>query len=327
MYDRQEDSFENKYFPSDNFIGFSVNRFSFIIKMIKRGKRYDTIILSHVNLLVIGWLIKKISPQTKIILLAHGIEIWYPLSTFKTKMLQKCDLIIAVSSFTRNKIIQVHNIPSERSVVLNNCLDPLLTIPIVQEGKSQLLLNRYCFEETDKILMTLTRLSSKEQYKGYDKVIEAVAILKHKYPHIKYIIAGSFDAQEKNRIDAITKKYDLEKSIVLPGYIEDAELEDHFYMSDLYVMPSVKEGFGIVFIEAMNYELPVIAGNRDGSSDALLNGRLGQLVNPDSIEEIARAISNVLENKQGLKPDHHLLVDNFGYETYKINLEKILTAA
>ena len=87
-------------------------------------------------------------------------------------------------------------------------------------------------------------------------------------------------------------------------------------------MPSRKEGFGIVFIEAMYYGLPVIAGNMDGSSDALLHGKLGQLVNPDSVEEIANAISNILKNKPSYIPDRKLLIQHFSYETYKNNLER-----
>jgi phosphatidylinositol alpha-1,6-mannosyltransferase len=112
---------------------------------------------------------------------------------------------------------------------------------------------------------------------------------------------------------------------MMPGYIQDEELEDHFAMSDMYVMPSRKEGFGIVFIEAMYYGLPVIAGNIDGSADALLNGELGQLVNPDNIKELSTAIANVLENKTSLSPDHSLLMQHFSYEAYKEKLEHITT--
>ncbi len=109
----------------------------------------------------------------------------------------------------------------------------------------------------------------------------------------------------------------------MPGYIEDEELEDHFDISDMYVMPSRKEGFGIVFIEAMYYGLPVIAGNIDGSPDALLQGELGQLVNPENVKEIANAIANVIENKTSYTPDRNLLAEYFSYEVYKEKLENM----
>jgi len=59
-------------------------------------------------------------------------------------------------------------------------------------------------------------------------------------------------------------------------------------------MPSKGEGFGIVFLEALSCGKPVIAGNKDGSVDAVLNGKLGVLVDPDDVAEIGEAIIRVL---------------------------------
>jgi phosphatidyl-myo-inositol dimannoside synthase len=292
--------------------------------MVLQGSKSKVVILSHLNLLLVGWLIKKIAPRTKIMLLAHGIEIWYPLKARKRNMLRQCDKILAVSSYTRNKIMEVHGLPKEKCAVLNNCLDPFLPLPSLHK-KNEVLLKKYGFSATDTILMTLTRLSSKERYKGYDKVIEAIADLKIKYPHVKYLIAGSYDSREKAFVDTLINKLEIQNIIVMPGFIPDEELEDHFAMSDMYVMPSRKEGFGIVFIEAMYYGLPVIAGNMDGSADALLHGDLGQLVNPDNVEEISEAIANVLEDKASFIPDRNLLMRHFSYEVYKEKLEEIIS--
>ncbi len=324
MYDKQQDASNNPYFPTENFRGFGINKLQFIKEMVRAGSKSNVVILSHINLLLIGWLIKKVSPHTKIILLAHGIEIWYPLNAPKRKMLQHCDKILSVSSYTNNKIIEVHGLAKEKCAVLNNCLDPFLPLPSFQK-KNEALLKKYGFSATDKILMTLTRLSSKERYKGYDKVIEAVADLQIKYPNIKYLIAGSYDSREKLFVDSLINRLKIQNAVVLPGYIQEEELEDHFAISDMYVMPSKKEGFGIVFIEAMYYGLPVIAGNTDGSADALLQGGLGQLVNPDNAGEIAIAITNVIENKTSFSPDRNLLIQHFSYEAYKEKLEDIIS--
>ena len=319
MYDTQEDSFNNIYFPAENFIGYGINRLKFIYDMVRRGSAFDRIILSHINLLPIGWFIKKMFPKTRIILMAHGIEIWYPFKKRKRRMLHRCDIILAVSSYTRNRVIEVHGFPKENCIILNNCLDPFLRRSF-HSKKDKNLLEKYNLKENDLILLTLTRLSSKERYKGYDKVIEALSYLKEKYPEIKYLIAGRYDRDEKAYVDRLIKKLELKSVVVTPGFIPDDELEAHFAMSDLYVMPSRKEGFGIVFIEAMYYGLPVIAGNVDGSSDALLFGELGKLVNPMDLGEIAESIINIIENKQAFTPSQELLNEHFGYEAYKRKL-------
>jgi len=323
MYDRQEDSFNNIYFPAENFMGYGVNRLKFFYDMVRRGSSFDRIILSHINLLPIGWFIKKLFPKKRIILLAHGIEVWDHFKTRKRKMLQQCDIILAVSSFTRMRVIEVHGFPKENCTILNNCLDPFLHRHMLPK-KDKNLMEKYDFKQNDLILLTITRLSSKERYKGYDKVIEALSVIKEKYPEVKYLIAGRFDRQEKAYVDQLIKKLEMKSMVVIPGFIPDEELEAHFEMSDLYVMPSRKEGFGIVFIEAMYYGLPVIAGNADGSTDALLFGELGKLVNPLDLGEIAEAIVGIIENKPAFTPSQKLLNDHFSYEVYKEKLAQAL---
>ena len=60
-------------------------------------------------------------------------------------------------------------------------------------------------------------------------------------------------------------------------------------------MPSKREGFGIVFLEALLHGLPVIAGNKDGSADPLLDGKIGLLIDPDNLKGISEAILSILE--------------------------------
>jgi len=278
MYDKQTDVDENIYFPSEMFRGFGQNKFLFILSSVIKGRKADVVILSHINLLLAGWLIKLISPSTKLFLFAHGIEIWGRLRSYQKWMLKSCDLIIPVSQFTADKITDQQDFLKHKVGILNNCLDPFL-----QQGKEYINDNtlrvKYNFASDDIVLMTLTRLSSKERYKGYDRVIQAIAVLKEKYPTIKYLLAGSYDNHEKQYLDKLITDCGVSDKVLFTGFIPEEELVSHFVMADLYVMPSVKEGFGIVFIEAMFYGLPVIAGNLDGSVDALANGRLGLLIN------------------------------------------------
>lgn len=324
MYDSDKDAENNEYFPALCFKGYEVSKLKYFMAMLAKGRIFDTVIMSHINLLPIGWMIKKISPSTKIILLAHGIEIWDKVGERKRKMLQTCDVIAAVSSYTRDKVIQNQQVSPEKCVVLNNCLDPYLPIPSVI-GKTDKLLSKYGFEKTDKILMTLTRLSSRERYKGYDNVIEAMGRLGELGANVKYLIAGSYDQVEKKYLENHIQKLGLTGRVVMSGYVMDEELEAHFALADIYIMPSRKEGFGIVFIEAMYYGLPVIAGNKDGSVDALLNGQLGELVNPDNIPEISQALTKYIIGIENIHPNQQLLQNNFGYKAYKAKLNVLLS--
>jgi glycosyltransferase involved in cell wall biosynthesis len=322
MYDNQADAFDNSYFPVENFNGFACHKRAFIKEMVLEGRRSDVVILSHLNLLPVGWLIKKRSPKTKLILLAHGIEIWYPLPRYKRRMLQQCDSILSVSQYTQQQVIGVHEFPQNKCKVLNNCLDPYLHLPVADK-KDPGLLKKYGFLSNNFILFTLTRISSKEKYKGYDKVLEAISFLREKYPNLKYLLAGKYDLKEKECLDQLIIKNGLEENVVMPGFIPEEELPDHFSLADAYIMPSKGEGFGIAFIEAMYYGLPVIAGNADGSADALLQGKLGQLTDPSDPNEIAGAISKLIEDPQNFLPNKEVVNTQFGYEGYK---DKLTTA-
>src|SRR5687767_4215900 len=76
---------ENNYFPSHVFFPFNGNKIRFTLRSIREGIKNKIVILSHINLLTVGYLIKLLSPKTKVVLFAHGIEIWKPLSSIKKK--------------------------------------------------------------------------------------------------------------------------------------------------------------------------------------------------------------------------------------------------
>ncbi len=120
------------------------------------------------------------------------------------------------------------------------------------------------------------------------------------------------------------EKAGLQSHVIFTGFVADEELAEHFNLADIYIMPSEKEGFGIVFIEAMYYNKPVIAGNKDGSVDALLNGSLGLLVNPESLEEVSCAIMKMVNDKEQYLPNRQLLMEHFSYPVYKEKWKGIL---
>jgi glycosyltransferase involved in cell wall biosynthesis len=304
------------YFPTSVFRGLGAKRISFVIQAWRRGIKSRVVVLSHVNLLMPGYLIKIFSPQTKLILIAHGIEVWRPFPFLKRRFLKKVDLIVPVSSFTRDKMKSLFHLPDKKFRVINNCLDPFLAPPA--DGKARIEWRKeFQIADADMVLMTLSRLSVSERTKGYDKVLYAIRDLKTDLPFITYLFVGKYEEAEKNRLENLARELGLEGRLIFTGFVRDQELSFYYNMADIYIMPSEKEGFGISFIEAMYYGLPVIAGNRDGTKDALLNGRLGTLIDPESQEEITGAIRKLAVNLYAFRPDRELLQRNFNFSLYK----------
>lgn len=302
----------------------SGNKAFFALLTLFNAFRYDVIILGHINLSLIGYLIKLIFPHKQIILIAHGIEVWRPLSIFGRKMVAKADKILAVSEYTKAILCKQQNAKPEQIIVFHNTIDPNFQFP-VHFTKPKYLLGRYGIKSTDKVIITIARLSATEQYKGYDQVIGAMGKMQN--PSIIYLIGGKYDDEEEQRLKAIIEKNKLQNNVFLTGYVNEFELTDHYLLADLFIMPSKKEGFGIVFIEAMACGLQVVAGNKDGSVDALRNGELGYLVNPDDIDEIEKTIIIAIENPFTAEQKIILqqkVVEHFGYLAYKNRLAYIL---
>lgn len=325
LYDLETDE---QYYPSEKYTGFGQEKPKFVLSSIKKARRFNYIVLGHINLAIVGVILKILLPRKKIILITHGIEVWGKLPFLHRLLLRMADQILSVSNFTKEKILELESIQSKKISIFPNTIDPYFPIPASFEKELSLRAS-YGLKASDFVLFTLTRLSSKEQYKGYDIVIKSLPVLLQKYPIAKYVIAGMYDEIEKERIDALIKELGLSSVVNIAGYIEDDMIVHHYQMSDVFIMPSQKEGFGIVFIEAMVCGVQVIAGNMDGSVDALHNGELGQLVDPESEAEIIDAIERVANNMSVWDAEkafglQQKALNYFGFPQYKQRLKQIL---
>ncbi len=325
MYDHMED-LDKRYIKPENFRGFATNKGTFLWASFFRGVRSDKVILSHINLLIFGWLVKKVSPSTEIILLAHGIEVWRELRSWKKHFLRKDCRIWAVSSYTAGVLKERHDIPPERIQVLNNGLDPFFSVPEIKERPDQLVY-KHGILKSDPILFTLTRIASTEGYKGYDLVLEVLPEIIRVHPTLLYFIAGQADPEEQLRLEVMIEALNLENNVVLLGYIPEDKVSKYYQLSDVFIMPSRKEGFGLVFIEAAACGTRVIAGNQDGSSDALLQGRLGTLINPQDKTGIRNAIIKSLSDSDtdGSRLIQRTCLKHFSYQAYRERVRKLIT--
>ena len=117
--------------------------------------------------------------------------------------------------------------------------------------------------------------------------------LLERFPALKYLIVG--DGDDHARLEAKAKALGVSDEVLFAGHIPETEKVAHYNLADVYVMPSTGEGFGIVLIEAAACGVPVVGSRVDGSREALLDGRLGRLVDPACPHELLDAVSAVLE--------------------------------
>ncbi len=325
LYDK---NYENKYLKNSSFKGFNGSKIRFVLNIIRLAFFTDILIIGHINISIITFIVKLLKPSVKIITIAHGIEVWNRLNYIKTKALIKSDIVLTVSSHTKNKIMELHKLDENKIKIFHNTLDPFFQF-VEDFDKPSEILNRYNLNIENKIILSVNRMSANEAYKGYDKIIEIMPKLSKIYPNIVYLIVGKYDKIEKQRLDNIIKQNNINNNIIFTGFIPENELEKHYLLADLFVMPSINEGFGIVFIEAMACGIPVIAGNVDGSKDALCNGKLGTLVNPHNKDEIFNAIKSIIYSKEQSnivykKQLQKNVINTFGIKKFMANFNNII---
>lgn len=320
LHDMQAQSNYHKAF------GGRMGLFSFTT--FKKSLSATTIVLSHINLLPLARFIRVVSPKKQIILFAHGIELWKPLAKWQKDFLTKIE-IWAVSSYTAEEIKRIHALPPQNIHVVNNCLakDFVFTEKV---NDVDLLKSKYKIQQDTKVLLTVCRLSFEEQYKGYDLVLQALKDVISVYPQLQYFIVGKADEAEQKRVENLIIGYKLTAHVILKGYVSDIEIRQFYQMADVFVMPSTGEGFGLVFTEAAAYGCQILAGNVDGSRDALLNGQLGLLVNPENADEIYTGLIQLLNKpltEIEVKARQEKVIANFGYDKYLAKVEEMLNPA
>ncbi len=291
----------NIYNNDSRFKSFNGNKIKFIFYFLKQKMDYDFILLDHYNLLVLSLYFKFLNNKIKIYLYAHGIEMWDKKSLFSKFKLLFVTKIISVSDYTKNRIQNNLLIPDNKIIVINNSLPKSIINPVSNLDSC---INK---KNIPLRLLTVSRFSINDRFKGYMEVLNSL----HNYNEINFIytMAGNFEINELSLIREKIDMYKLNNKVELFTNPDNLILEQLYKNSDIFIMPSIKEGFGIVFIEAGYYGLSIIASNLDGSKEAVADVNHSCLIS--SI--------NTFEIRQSIKRLYNLKIDKFQVSTIYFN--------
>jgi glycosyltransferase involved in cell wall biosynthesis len=304
----------------------SIRTFAYAGQLFKEGllQKPDLIISTHLNFTPVAAWLKRIAgiPYWTV---AHGVDAWNIENPTLKKGLQQADKILAVSYYTRDRLLREQNLSSNQVVLLPNTFD---ANRFEIKTKPTHLIEKYNLQPHQPIILTVNRLCATEIYKGYDKVLEALPKIQAKMPNTHYIIVGKGD--DRARLENYIQELGLEDSVTLAGFVPDEELCDYYNLCDVFAMPSKLEGFGIVYLEALACGKPCLGGNQDGAIDALCNGEFGALVDPDNVEEIAQTLIKILEGNYSkpllYQPQalREKVIETYGFDRFQERLAKLL---
>jgi len=220
-----------------------------------------------------------------------------PLLRLLATITQDADMVVSNSSFTTEEY-RTFGTPPEKLVKITPGVDTTMFSPAPPDHD---LLRKFDLSGK-KVLLTVARL---DERKGHDRVIEVLPSLLKETPEIRYLIVGK--GREDLRLRALAEQLGVQREVLFVGYVPDEELPSYYNLCDLFVLPNREtvntqmlqgdyEGFGIVFLEAAACGKPVIAGRSGGTFEAVVDEVTGLLVDPHSHENLAQAITRLLNN-------------------------------
>jgi phosphatidylinositol alpha-1,6-mannosyltransferase len=261
-----------------------------VLQQVSKKAAFDLLFCGHVHL---AWLAQMAALRIRVPywLQLHGIEAWEEPGGHVRRAVETANLVTSVSRHTRQRVLAWADIPPERLRVLPNTVRAEFRSGTGPAEGEQCVLRRYGLEGRD-VILTVARIDASDSYKGHDKVIRAMKNVISRHPEAIYVIVGR--GGNRDSLERIAANAGVTERVRFLGCLSDDETRELYRVARMFVMPSNGEGFGIVFLEAAASGLPVIAGNRDGSIDALAEGALGTLIDPEDQGALIVAICDVL---------------------------------
>ncbi|MEJ2249426.1 MAG: glycosyltransferase family 4 protein [Candidatus Lokiarchaeota archaeon] len=234
----------------------------------------------------------------KVVCLSHGDDflIENPIS-LKSCFFKYLDKIILSNIIMKNLFKKIHrNISDRKLKIINRGIFPQEYH--ISEGKFDLR-KKFNLPQDSFILLSV---GNHVKRKGFDLVIKAVKNLVSKISkNVYYILIGEGEFTEK--LVRLSKELEIEENIKFLGEVNNNLRNKYYKASDVFLMPSrvvsnSLEGFGIVFLEANYYKLPVIGTKTGGINRAIINEKTGFLIKPNNLDELTKYILFLYNNKE-----------------------------
>jgi glycosyltransferase involved in cell wall biosynthesis len=235
-------------------------KYSLVAEVIARDNQFDVIHAHDWLTYPAGIAAKRISGKPLVIHVhatdfdRSGGSVNPQVYAMEKEGMDAADKIITVSNLTRNIVIEKYNINPEKVVTVYNAVEPLSSEEKIKLKKGV----------DEKIVTFLGRITMQ---KGPEYFVEAANMVLQKMNNVRFVMAGSGDMM--NAMVKRAAELKITDRFHFTGFLKGDDVFDMFRMSDVFVMPSVSEPFGIVPLEAMQSNVPVIISYQSGVSEIL----------------------------------------------------------
>jgi glycogen(starch) synthase len=237
-----------------------VSRYSLIGSILGKEKEFD-LIHAHDWLCYPAGVAAKISSGKPLVVHMHATEFDRSGESVNPEVfgiekygMENADVVIAVSNLTRNIVIHKYGIDPDKVITVHNAVD-------FPSGKGNLKLKK---NFDDKLVTFLGRITFQ---KGPEYFVEVAKKLLDRDKNMRFVMAGSGDLMESTIRHAA--RLNISDRFHFTGFLKGPDIQQLFALSDVFVMPSISEPFGIVPLEAMQSNVPVVISKQSGVAEVL----------------------------------------------------------
>ncbi|MEK7649692.1 MAG: glycosyltransferase family 4 protein [Patescibacteria group bacterium] len=263
----------------------------------------DVIHLNSSKASAMGALAARIAGINTIVSSTHGWPFMEERSRWQRKLLKLFvkigalfqDKIICVSDFDHSIGVYEHIAPAHKMVPIHNGVDAKKHIFLERQKARDILIAKAGLQTNPSFVVGTIAEYTKN--KGLVYLLEAATHITKVDPHAVFLLIGW--GEEKQFLENEIVRRHIAKNVFLIDYLPEAFT--YLKALDIFVLPSIKEGFAYTLLEASLAELPIITTRVGGNPEIVENLKTGILVNPGSPEEIINAVSHLLRDSEARK--------------------------
>jgi phosphatidylinositol alpha-1,6-mannosyltransferase len=251
-----------------------------------------------------------LAPDARLWVHCHGIEVWRPMPWHRRRALQRAAVVSCSSGDTRRQVCALQGVAEARAVVLY----PELGAQWIRPQATA----------REPLVLTVTRLATGDRDKHIEASLHAFAAIRAQDPAWRWLVIG--DGDDRARLAGVAEGLGLAGAVTWAGRVSDEALADAYRRASLFLLPSTKEGFGIVFAEALAAGIPVVAAKAGGAPEAIgPGGWLCAEPTPEAIGAcLAEALASPEERTRRAEAGRAHVIASCGPDAFAANARALL---
>ena len=320
--------------PDVKFRSFQGNKRALVAALLKASCSRPILVFDHVTL-ALPVLPFAVAGMVKTIIFVHGSEASSRLRRTSRWSFHSAALVLANSHFTLNKMREC--VPRFNGVACPLGLSPRFKLkaaipPPDRERLEFVAADGQVRALGDQVLLMVARMHPDEPRKGHYPLLKAWPAVAREFPQAQLVFAGQ--GENKSKLEQLAREGGAGASIFLVGPVSVEQLERLYGHCYGFVMPSKQEGFGLVYLEAMNFGKTCVGCFDDGAEDVIVHEQTGLLVrDPNDAEELQTVLRSLLTDparaqamgRKGFARLHENFTSRHVQERIKLHIGSVLS--